>query len=71
MVPRKNVIYFYLMTKQDPLSETPCFVDQEVTENAQTISQLCVLLKDGGTSMFPTWRRRKEGRGSCDPWFLE
>jgi len=59
------------MTKQDPPSETQCFVDQEVTENAQTISQLCELLKNGETNMFPTWRRRKEGRGSCDPWFLE
>lgn len=35
MVLREHVLYFYLMTKRDPPSETTCFVDQEAIENAQ------------------------------------
>jgi hypothetical protein len=53
MILRKHVIYFYLITKHDPPSKTPCFVDQEVTENAQTINQLCELLKHGGNQYVP------------------
>jgi hypothetical protein len=71
MVPTQHSLYFYLMTKKYTPSETPCFVDQETIENALIKSQLCKLLKvGGGISIFPTWRRRKEGKVICDPWFL-